>query len=134
MNILKRTWKKITATVAAALAAIGIYIGAYAQVVTDRVSWDMPTQRVDGTALPVSEIAKTTIAWGTSVAGPFTNTQDVAAPTTTFTFTRGTPGTGMRCYVLFVTDTDGRVGAQTPTPGCKTVKAAPGVPSNVAVQ
>lgn len=106
---------------------------ARAQVTTDVVSWTLPTQRTDGSALPVSEIAKTTVAWGTSAAGPFPNVQDVASPGTSHTFTRGAPGTGTRCYVAFVTDTGGRVGGQV-GPACKTVTAAPGAPTNLQVQ
>lgn len=128
----RRAWKAVTAAALALLGALGIY-HAQAQVVTDTVSWTLPTQRTDGSALPASEIAKTTIAWGTSVAGPFPNTQDVASPGTSHVFTRSSPGTGTRCYVAYVTDTDGKVGGQA-GPVCKSVKAAPGSVSGLTVQ
>lgn len=131
----KRALRSVRNWLIAAALAVAAFFGydAYSQVVTDAVSWALPTQRMDGSALPVGEIAKTTVAWGTSAAGPFTNVQDVAAPGTSHTFTRSSPGTGVRCYVAFVTDTEGRVGPQV-GPACKTVKAAPGAATNLTVQ
>lgn len=116
----------------AALPALHACSKAEAQVVTDTVTWVLPTQRTDGSALPVGEIAKTTIAWGTSAAGPFPNVQDVAAPGTSHVFTRSSPGLGTRCYTAFVTDTEGRVSGST-GPVCKTVKAAPNAPTGLTV-
>lgn len=125
MNTIKKYWKKITTAFAALLAGLGVYV-AHAQTVTDVVTVQYPTTRTDGAALPASEIAKATIAWGASAAGPFPNVQELTAPVVTYTFTRTGSGSGTRCYVSFVTDTEGRIGAQTPVPACKTVKAAPG--------
>jgi hypothetical protein len=105
---------------------------ARAQVVTDTLSWTMPTSRVGGAVLPISEIAKTTIAWGTSPGGPYPNLQDVPSPTTRFVFTRGTPATGTRCYTGFVTDTQGTIGGAS-AEVCKTIVAAPGAPTGLLV-
>ncbi len=118
----------------AVLVAFGLSgcTDARAQVVTDTVSWTWPTQRTDGAALPLSEIAKVTISWGTSTAGPFTNPRDVAPPATSTVFTRAAPVTGERCYVAAITDSEGRVSGQT-GPVCKTVKAAPNAASGLNV-
>lgn len=132
---VKKAARNVWAWLVAAALAVAAFFGydADAQVVTDTVSWTLPTQRVDGSALPASEIAKTTIAWGTSQAGPFPNVQDVASPGTSHVFTRSSPGTGTRCYVGYVTDTEGRVGGQA-GPVCKTVKAAPATVGGLTVQ
>lgn len=135
MNI-KSAARKLWGWIVAGALAVAAFFGyneAQSQTATDVVSWTMPATRTDGTPLPVTEIARTTVAWGTTPGGPYPNAQDVAAPATTFTFNRGTPGTGTRCYVAFVTDTDGRVGGQSGE-RCKTVRAAPGSVSGLTVQ
>jgi hypothetical protein len=121
--------------ICALLTAFSILTGctdARAQTVTDTVSWTMPTQRVGGAALPINEIAKTTIAWGTVPGGPYPNIQDVISPAVQFVFTRGTPATGTRCYTAFVTDTQGRVGGSS-AEGCKTIVAVPNPPTSLQV-
>jgi hypothetical protein len=101
----------------------------------DEVSWTMPTQTTDGAALPLSDIAKTTVVWGTAPGGPYTaGTQDVAAPATSVTLSRS--GAGTRCYKINVTTTaaKGSVPSAFSPEGCKTVFAAPNPPTNLTVQ
>lgn len=102
------------------------------QTSSDTITWTNPTQRVDGTAMPLSEIRETTIAWGQR-GGPYTTgSVTVPAPATTVDVPRpATPGT--RCYVAMTTDTGNRSSAFT-NEVCKTLLAGPNPPSNLQVQ
>lgn len=101
----------------------------------DNLSWTMPTQNTDGSALPLADIAKTTVVWGTQPGGPYTaGSQDVAAPATSVTLTR--TGAGTRCYKVNVTTTaaKGSVAGLFSAEGCKTVFATPNAPTGFTVQ
>lgn len=129
---MKRVAIALILTGGVAVATLHGCTDARGQIVTDTLTWVMPIARTDGAVLPISEIAKTTIAWGTVPGGPYPNFQDVPSPTTRFVFTRGVPATGARCYTAFVTDTQGNVGGSTPEL-CKTVVTAPRSPTNLGV-
>lgn len=89
----------------------------------DVLSWTMPNQRTDNSALPLSEIASTTILWGAS-GGPYNvGSQVVPSPATTVTIPRGA-GSGTVCYVAIITDTGGLVSTATGQV-CVIVKANP---------
>lgn len=101
----------------------------------DNLSWTMPTQNTDGSALPLADIAKTTVVWGTAPGGPYTaGSVDVAAPATSVTLTR--TGAGTRCYKVNVTTTaaKGSVAGLFSAEGCKTVFATPNAPTGFTVQ
>src|SRR5690348_10401307 len=74
---LKSAALKLRMWALAAVAAIGGVFGYHhiaesqATPVTDTLTWTMPPQYMDGTALPISQIAKTTIVWGTAQGGPY---------------------------------------------------------------
>lgn len=98
----------------------------------DVLTWTLATARVDGAALPVSEIKETFIAWGPS-GGPYTTgTVSVAAPITTVSVVRGTaPGT--RCYIARTVDTALRMSAESGQV-CKTIVAIPNAPTGLTVR
>ncbi len=103
----------------------------------DDLSWTMPTQNTDGSALPLADIGKTTVVWGTVPGGPYTaGSQDVAAPATSVTLTRPGNGVGTRCYKVNVTTTaaKGSVPGLFSAEGCKTVFATPNAPTGLTVQ
>lgn len=104
--------------------------------VTDTLNWTMPTQYTDGTALPISAIAKTVVVWGATSGGPYSSTQDVAAPATTVALLRPNEGYGTRCYRVAVVTTPAEGGAQGAwsDEACKTVKAPPSAPTGLTVQ
>lgn len=115
------------------LAIVGLSgCAADSQQSVDTVSWQHPTTREGGAALPLSEIGATLINWGPS-GGPYTDGSVVVnAPATTIQVPRdATPGT--RCYIAFTRDTAMRVSAPT-NQVCKTVVGRPNPPSNVTVQ
>lgn len=131
----KRVWKWIVATVAAIVAAVAAFFGfdadAQATPVVDTVSWTMPTQYTDGSAIPSGTLTGTRIAWDTSPNGSFSNTVDVALPATSRQFTRAETY-GRRCYkaAALVGTTNGEWSAAV----CKTVQAPPRAPSNLTVE
>lgn len=103
-----------------------------AQSTTDTLTWSHPAQRVDSSALALSEIRDTTIAWGPS-GGPYTDGSVVVpAPAATVAVPRpSTPGT--RCYVAMTTTTDNKSSVFT-NQVCKTLTANPRPPTNLQVQ
>lgn len=78
--------------VAAALCAIGLAVSmSEAQAAVRTFTWVHPTTNSDGTALPVSQITRTTLVWGTS-ATAMTNSKVVTGTATTTTLDLA-PGT-----------------------------------------
>jgi hypothetical protein len=137
---LKSAARKLRMWALAALAAIGGVFGYHhiaesqATPVTDTLSWMMPTQYLDGGALPIGQIAKTTIVWGAAQGGPYTaGTQDVTSPAVSVVLTRPGNGYGTRCYKAAVTSTGGAQGAWS-NEACKTVQAPPGPPTGLTAQ
>lgn len=100
-----KTWLKATAT--AVVVAVSGWFGLQAteaQTPADTLTWSAPTQRVDGTALPASEIAAYEVEWGTSTAGPFPNTFQVPGTATSYTVADRALD-GRRCYRMMTVDT-----------------------------
>ena len=130
---VKRATAAVVAAVLAALGALGLWRQADSQTapVVDNLSWTMPTQYVDGSAIPAGTLTGTRIAWDTSPNGSFSNTVDVALPATSRQFTRAEPY-GRRCYKAAAL-----VGANTgewTEAVCKTVQAPARAPGNLSVQ
>ena len=98
---------------------------------SDDVSWELPTQRVDGSPLPVSEIDRVEIEAykdGVLVAS------DAFPPAvTSFTLVRDTPANYEMCYRARTVDTDGQLSDWT-AQACKTVKGRPNPPNNLRVK
>ena len=95
--------------------------------------WDLATQRIDGTALTVAEIAATRIEWGTCVSGAFgvqAGTRDIAPPpvTTVVALAKGT-----HCVRAYTVDTEGLVSDPTPVLQVQ-VKERPKPPSGPRVR
>lgn len=95
---------------------------------SDDVTWVLPTTRVDGTPLPVTELARTEIE--VSRDGTVLTTTDVPAPSTSFTWARELPPNYELCYRARVVDTDGLISDWT-VPTCKTVKGKPNPPGQL---
>ena len=73
------------------------------------VRWELATERMDATPLPVSEIASTRVEWGTCsglLFGTSLGTRDVAAPAVS---TVVTLDAGTYCFRGFTVDTEGLV-------------------------
>lgn len=84
----------------------------YGQTASADLTWTHPTQRVDGTALALTEIRETQLDWAKCTASntfPITveGTRAVPAPATTASITGLTYGTW--CFRARSADTDGRV-------------------------
>ena len=95
---------KMFAAILAGLMASGT---AFAETVT--VTWTLPTTRMDGTALPATELVKTTVVYGTCGTDDLASidgSMDVPSPGTVFEFDRAP---GEVCVTANVTDTEGRV-------------------------
>lgn len=92
---------------------------------SDDVSWTLPTQRVDGTPLPVSEIAQIEVEVlrdGSLVAS------DAFPPSvTSFTYQRELPPNYTLCYRARTVDTEGLVSDWT-NEVCKIVRGKPQPP------
>jgi len=92
---------------AAVLASLLATSTALAETVT--VTWTLPTTRMDGTALPASELVKTTVVYGTcgtNDVAQIDGSMDVPSPGATVQFDRAP---GEVCVKANVTDTEGRV-------------------------
>ena len=79
------------------------------------VFWDLATERVDSTPLPMSEIAATRIEWGSCNAGILAvsaGVRDVAPPVLTTTLDLAN---GQHCLRAFTVDTDAQVSDPTAT-------------------
>ena len=104
---------KIFTVLAALLLSLGIARHATAADAT--LNWTLPTQRVDGTPMPASEIASTQVAYGVCAAGntlPASPTVvNVPAPATTVVVP--VAGYGTYCFAARVTDTFGLTSAYT---------------------
>ena len=98
---------------------------------SDDVTWVHPTQRVDSTALPISEIARTEIE--VSKTGVVLEVVSVPAPATAYTWTRTAPPNYTMCYRARTVDTDG-LSSDWTAAVCKTVKGKPNPPSQLGVK
>jgi hypothetical protein len=77
----------------AAVVAVGLclLLAGISQAAVRTVSWTHPTTNTDGSALPVSQISRTTIAWGSSEADmPNTKIVTGTATSTTIDLPPGT--------------------------------------------
>lgn len=102
------------------------------QTATDTVSWDHPTQRIDNTPLPLSQIKHTQVSWGTVSGGPYTaGSVNVAGPANSTVVQRTTAGT--RCYVAYTVDLQDRISVAS-NEACKTIVSPPKQPTNLGVQ
>lgn len=72
----------LTATVVA--AGLCLLIAGVASAAVRTVNWSHPTANTDGTALPIVQITRTTVVWGTSLTA-LTNSKVVAGTATTTT-------------------------------------------------
>lgn len=115
--------------VAVMVALPGLAYAAGSQ--SDDISWTMPTQRTDSTALPISEIARTEIE--VSKTGVVLEVASVPAPATSYTWNRTLPPNYTMCYRARVVDTIGQASVWTAAV-CKTVKAAPNPPGQLGVK
>ena len=115
--------------------ALGLIVTTCAMAGDATVTYTLPTQREDGTALPVSEIRHVLIEAGTCSAPNVFGTKEaeklVAPPATTTTIT--TPGYGDKCYRAFTVDTGGRVSASSPVRTKAFTVPPPSPPGNFAV-
>ena len=114
---------------AAALGFAGNALAAGAQ--SDDLTWTLPTTRVDGAALPASEIDRTEIE--VSKDGTVIGTDAVPAPQTAYTWTRDLPPNYTLCYRARVVDTEEQASDWT-NEVCKTVKGKPSPPSGLSVK
>lgn len=135
-RVARSIWSWLVAAALAVAAFFGYEADSAAPPTTDIVSWTMPAQYVGGAALPLADIAKTTVVWGTVPGGPYSNSQDVMAPATSVTLARAGDGTGTRCYKAAVTTTAARgsMSSQYTDEVCKTVHAPPSAPTGLTVQ
>jgi hypothetical protein len=119
----------------ASLAAVltvflpGLALAAGSQ--SDDITWVHPTQRVDATALPISEISRTEIE--VTKAGVVLETVSVPAPATAYTWNRTLPPNYTMCYRARTVDTNEQASVWTAAV-CKTVKAAPNPPGQMGVR
>ena len=98
---------------------------------SDDVSWTLPTQRVDGTPLPVNEIDRIEIE--VEKDGVVLGVEAFPASITSYTYTRDLPPNYTMCYRARTVDTESLVSDWT-AQVCKTVKGKPNPPSNLRVQ
>lgn len=107
---------------------LGLWVSS-AYAADAQLSWQHPTERVDGTPLPLAEIAQTRINWGLC-SGELNQAVDVPAPATTHTL----PGLnyGTWCFVARTVDTGGLVSDPT-GPVQKVIVAPPKPPGFVTV-
>lgn len=93
------------------LALLLITSNSYAA--TAIVEWDNPTQREDGTALPLSEIAYTRVMWGTCTStgglGTISATVNVPSPNSSVEI-QNIPA-GSYCFAAITVDTEGQESA-----------------------
>jgi hypothetical protein len=105
--------------IAAAMYATGAFAG------TATVSWTHPTQRVNGAALAVTEIASTRVEFSLGTTfGAVTGTQAVAAPATTLTIGGLTDGQTY-CFRAFSVAVDGGISAASVNQPCKVTPTSP---------
>jgi hypothetical protein len=99
----------LTALFVAGLLLAGCGSDARAQVTNDVLTWQHPTTRTDGSALPASEILQYRISTSAVAAGPFAELTTVAG--TLSTYTRASRLPGRQCYVIQTIDTAGQSSA-----------------------
>lgn len=93
------------------LLLLGLFIitsNSYAA--TAIVEWDNPTQREDGTALPLSEIAYTKVMWGscTSTGGLGTVQGSINVPSPSASVEVQNIPAGTYCFAATTVDTEGQ--------------------------
>jgi hypothetical protein len=92
------------------------------------VVWEHPTERVDGAALPITEISATRIEWARE-GDPFTNSLTVPAPATEASVDIAS---GRWCFRAFTVGTDGLTSLPT-TVLCLKVNAKPNSPTIIRI-
>jgi len=132
--ILENPWRA-AAVVLGVVLLFALFGCGTAQADDLNISWQHPAQRVDGTALPLSEIQHTTIEWGLCSGNNFpatpAGTRDVAAPSTTTSVTG--VGYGTWCVRGKTVDTGGRV-SDNSNVAQKIILAPPNPPLIVTVE
>lgn len=126
----------IVGAVMAVLAAIGIYNNAETQTPTWNVSATMPTQYMDNSALPVTDLASYTVVW--KLNGGATQTKVVSTGIAATVSTTIPKELGTTCVAMFVTT---KATARSPNSSstqtadvCATFAGIPKVPTDLAVQ
>lgn len=131
-NAARKAWLAIVGAVLAVAGFLGLRdADAQSVPVVDTLTWEAPTQYVDGTAIPPGTITGYRIVWGPTPEGvwPAANTLDVG-PVLTRVLTR--PETyGNRCYKLAALV--GEVNGEWTAAVCKNVQAPARAPGNVKV-
>lgn len=81
-----------------------------ANAATAVVQWDNPTQREDGTSLPLSEIAYTKVMWGscTSTGGLGTIQGSINVPSPSASVEVQNIPAGTYCFAATTVDTEGQ--------------------------
>lgn len=120
-----------------ALAAVLTFFFAFtATLFADDVnlSWTLPTERVDGTALAPSEITSVKIYYSAGSGGPYSLLATLSGDATTYLDPNRSPG--LHCYVATATalSTDGTSDLESgfSDEACKRVLAAPKPPGNLS--
>lgn len=135
MNWLKRTWKKITAAVLAALAAVAAFFGfdAVSADPTYAVSLTLPTQYVDGSALPLGAITSYSVAYKVGAASTYT-VKVVTGPFSSLEQSTTIPKVlGTTCANAFV-NVGGVASAATSPDVCVANTGPPRPPTGLALQ
>ena len=84
-----------------------------------RLQWEIPTERTDGTPLPLSEIAKYSLFVDEQLV-----IDDITPDSTSVTIT---VQSGQRCFKMNTTDTEDRLSPFSDVT-CKEIKGAPNAP------
>lgn len=125
---LRRTWGGIVAAVLAVLGSIGLYQSAQTQTPTYTISWTLPTQYTDGSAINATDIASTTVEWRLGAAA--WQSKFLQAPVTSTTVPKLQ---GTTCVRASVTMKDNQQSDTTPEV-CVTLAGRPKPPSNLQAQ
>lgn len=136
---VKKAWMAISALVLTVLGALGLYNKAdsASPTITDRLSWVLPTEYVNGTPLPANEIGEILYVWGTQSGGPYeAGSGSVPGTSLGVDLTRPGDGVGTRCYKIAAKLREDLGGWQSDWSNevCKTVLPRPKPPSNLRVE
>lgn len=133
MTKVTKNWLKIAAILAAACGLLLLMDKAEAAgSQSDDVSWAAPTQRVDGTPLPLSEVAKYEMeVWRN---GAVVDRREFAPGDTGVNIPRELPPNYELCYVMRTYATTPAEPSDWSPMVCKTVKARPNPPGQLDVK
>jgi hypothetical protein len=104
---------------------------AHAGAKEDSVTWELPTERVNGDPLPVEEIAHIEIE--VTKESEVIHTQEFPPSVLTFVYERELPPDYTLCYRARTVDTQGQA-SDWSGPVCKTVKGQPNPPPGLDVK